>query len=253
MSEGTQLPIPAARARAWLLTGLAFSVMAMAAGCPAKIVHRPYFGKAPTSGFTGKEPTIDLLVRGFLTRDGNPRRNFAYYTYLLFLDSGEASRADREAAVAAFVALLEDVHDVQSVPGFDPAHAAILYAPVRTLPTHHSPAEILSVYDYTTAQLIARRIERSGGTVPLVALVGAPAPLDAAAASVGMEVRIHNLTGDPAAAQARLRRFHSQLIHPGRSVTISQVLERARTFFDSVGAFLLIMKEPSAGVSGASP
>src|SRR5262249_35025826 len=91
------------------LAPLLFAVIAL--GCQtASGLHA-----APAPAKNLGESPIDLLARGFLARGDSPAPGFGYYAYLVFLDAGETTRPQREAAIRAFAHLLEDVRDVESL------------------------------------------------------------------------------------------------------------------------------------------
>lgn len=193
------------------------------------------------------EPTIDLLARGFLVRGEQASPGFGYYAYLVFLDAGESTRPQREAAVHAFARLLEDARDVESLQ-VPRERLAVLYAPVTKDPGAPAPPErILELYDYSTAQLLTVEIERRGLALPRLFLLGSATPLQPRAATLPPDLRVVELKGDQQAIETTVLRFRSSLLAPSRPALASAMLERVRAFFDSVGGFVL-----SVGAVGGS-
>lgn len=193
------------------------------------------------------EPTVDLLTRGFLVRGAQVSPGFGYYAYLVFLDSSESTRPQREAAVRAFARLLEDVRDVESLQ-VPRERLAVLYLPVTNDPGAPAPPErILELYDYSAAQLLTVEIERRGLSLPRLFLIGSATPIQPRAATLPPDLRVVELKGDQQAIETTVLRFRSSLLAPSRPALASAMLERVRSFFDSVGGFVL-----SVGAVGGS-
>lgn len=191
-------------------------------------------------------PALDLLARGFLVRGEEPQEGFGYYAYLVFADAGETSRPQREAAIAAFVRLMEDARDIDQLE-IPRDRVAILYVLVKEPLAVTAPAEkVLQAYDYTRATLLTRELSKHT-RLPRLFLVGAPGPIRKDA-PLPREVRVVELSGDAQAIEATVLQFRTSLLAPDRPAVAQAMLERVRAFFESVGGFVL-----SVGSLGTSP
>ncbi|HYV45193.1 MAG TPA: hypothetical protein VFA20_10050 [Myxococcaceae bacterium] len=194
------------------------------------------------------QPTVDLLARGFLVRGEQALPGFGYYAYLVFLDAGESTRPQREAAVRAFARLLEDARELDSLQ-VPRERLAVLYVPVKKNPGERPPPEdILELYDYAAAQLLTVEIERRGASLPRLFLLGSTTPIQPRASTLPPDLRVVELKGDQQAIEATVQRFRDNLLAPDRPAFAAAMLERVRTFFESVGGFVL-----SVGAVNGSP
>jgi len=194
------------------------------------------------------QPTVDLLARGFLVRGEQPLPGFGYYAYLVFLDAGESTRPQREAAVRAFTRLLEDARELDSLQ-VPRERLAVLYVPVKKNPgPRPPPEEVLELYDYSMAQLLTVELERRGASLPRLFLIGSATPIQPGPVAPPPDLRVVELKGDQQAIESTVQRFRDNLLAPDKPALAAAMLERVRAFFESVGGFVL-----SVGTVSGSP
>lgn len=213
------------------LLALGGAVLLLGSACATSSVMA---SKPPDEG--GAAP-VDLLARGYLVRGQEAPAGYGYYAYLVFLDATDATRAEREAAVRAFARLLEDVKDVESLE-VPRERLAVLFLPVKSSP-EHQPAAMLEAYDYSFAQVLTVEIQRRGHALPRLCLIGSTKPIQPRSAEVPKDLRVVELKGDAQAIEGIVMRFRSSLLTSSRPLVAQSMLEKVRTFFESVGGFVL--------------
>ncbi|HVE83089.1 MAG TPA: hypothetical protein VND93_09600 [Myxococcales bacterium] len=227
------------RARAVKLLALGLAV----AGCAAHEAAGP-------SKVEGGEAKINLLARGFIVKGEPVSKDFGYYAYLVFRDSGDSTRKEREAAIHAFHGLLKDARIAQSYP-VDKKQMAVLYAPVtRELEPETEEKQIFDAYDYVYAKLLTAEIARSDARLPRVCLIGTGQPLQPGA--VPLDLRVVELKGDAGAIEETVYRFEYELLTT-RPLLAQTLLEKVRGFFESVGGFVISIGTLGGGATPGKP
>jgi hypothetical protein len=192
------------------------------------------------------EAQLSLLARAFLSGSSDVQPGFAYYAYLLFVDSSPNSAPARRAASASYLGMLTHVRAASEKTGVRREDMAVLYVPL----VDQSPAEslakdrdaqgLLSAYNYVRARGMVSRLKRAGKKVPDVAIVGSRRPLTVGAAVGADAIDVVDLT-DPGTAAERIERFQASLQAGERHLSQEGrpiVLKRLQEFFlwaDSAG------------------
>jgi len=194
---------------------------------------------------------LDLLVRAFLV-DGKETEGYGYYAYLVFTENSEATRAQREAAVHAFINLLTDVRRVAERD--KPARLAVLYVPVtKDWRGPDAKAEgVFEAYDYLFAQRLAVQLARHR-SIPPVFLLGSPVPVHKALSAGKSDLWVVELKGDRQAIESTITGFRDRLLNPDRPFSGKEMLERVLGFFDSVGGFVIAIATLGGGTSSSKP
>jgi hypothetical protein len=210
----------------------------------------------PTRSLDGKSSRVDLLVRAFLPSGSRSQSGFAYYSYLLFADRGESTRAARHAAAVAYIRLLDNVEEApRAIPT---QRLGVLYAPISSLQAGErcamtkDPKVLLDEYDYTGARMMWNALSHAGARLPRVALVGHPQPLDGTQGPfVDKDVFVVDLSvSGQEVTERRLLTFRDSL-ETGDGEMLEHgmpaVLVKAREFFRLIGLTLKDLKEVAAG------
>jgi len=232
---------------------LLFAAMLMAAGGPACVAHdtaaqsaasmsRP--GENTVYGYgagrkekAGTEAQVSLLARAFLSASSDVQPGFAYYAYLLFVDSSPNSAPARRAASATYLGMLTHVRAGSERAGISREDMAVLYVPLvdqspaDSLIKDRDPQALLSAYNYVRARGMAARLKRAGKKIPDVAIVGSRRPLTASTAVGPEAIDVVDLT-DPGTAAERMERFRDSLqagerhlIQEGQPIVLTRVHE----------------------------
>lgn len=164
----------------------------------------------------GTEAQVSLLARAFLPASSDVQPGFAYYAYLLFVDSSPNSAPARRAASATYLSMLTNVHAASEKAGISREDMAVLYIPLvdqvpaESLIKDRDPQALLSAYNYVGARGMVARLKRAGKKIPDVAIVGSRRPLTVRAAFGADAIDVVDLT-DPGTAAERLERFRDSL------------------------------------------
>jgi len=189
---------------------------------------------------SGELPTVNLVVRGFVTRETKLDSRYAQFTYLYFAANSDQGRPIRLRVSRAFIQLFNDVEDAD---GLRVPHEklAVLVAPIVGNRSPRTSEELIDRYDYSYAQLLAGRLQRFNHRLPPVALIASDTPLDVTADSPVTPIAIISLCGDERDVEDKVLRFRDgvvvnqdELAAPG-----FDALERVRTFLGALGGFAL--------------
>jgi hypothetical protein len=187
----------------------------------------------------GAEAPVSLLARAFLSASGDVQPGFAYYAYLLFIDSSPNTAPARRAASATCLEMLTHVRAGGEMAGLRREDMAVLYVPVAdqtptsSLNKDREPQALLSAYDYVRARGMVARLKRAGKRIPDVAIVGSRQPLSNSSAVVSDAIDVVDLT-DPGTATERIERFRDSLQASKRHVSQEArplVLARLHEYF----------------------
>jgi hypothetical protein len=183
-----------------------------------------------------------LLARGLVRPTDRVPSDYAYYSYLLFLDNTELTQSTRYAAIYAFWCMLSDTSQVTA--SIDRSHLEVLFVPVRmgtdtqTLIRSKVPTELLTAYDYDYALLLGRylRLIRPGPSTPNAVLVGYPKAITPSDAINPDQLVIVSLQRSPADIEGIFRLYRQSLVLTGvQDVSTPWFATAFRNFLDQVG------------------
>lgn len=207
---------------------------------------------------------VDLFMSALLPRGADIDRRFAAVSFILFSDRDSDTYVQRRAAMQGFLCLFEDVADAVDL-GVPTNRMAVLYAPVQhaaslqDFRSSRDPDLLLSVYDYTAANLIRSSIAESYSlNVPTVAFVAY------AGRSPDEDIVVLDLTQrSPGIIYAMMLEFRNSVTESRDVASLSTTAvpepepfsESLRRIFASLGE-MLSMEEASAAnheAAGQSP
>jgi hypothetical protein len=185
---------------------------------------------------------IGGLARGLVRPTDRVPSDFAYYSYLLFLDNSELTASTRYAATHAFWCMLSDTS--QLTASIDRSHLEVLFVPVQAdtdtqvLIRSKVPADLLTAYDYDYALLLGRnlRLVRPGRGTPNAVLVGYPKAITPTDAVNADQLVIVSLQRSPADIEQIFRIYRQSLVLTGaQDVSTPWFATAFRNFLDQVG------------------
>jgi hypothetical protein len=185
---------------------------------------------------------VDGLARGLVRPTDRVPSDFAYYSYLLFLDNTEVTQSTRYAAIHAFWCMLSDTSQVTA--SIERSHLEVLFLPVRadtdtqTLIRSKDPMDLLTAYDYDYALLVGRhlRLIRPRSGTPDAVLVGYPKAITPADEVNSDQLVIVSLQRSPADIEGIFRLYRQSLVLTGvQDVSTPWFANAFRTFLDQVG------------------
>jgi len=191
---------------------------------------------------SGSALQAEALARGLVRPTDRVPSDFAYYSYLLFLDNTELTRATRYAAIHAFWCMLSDTSEVTA--SIDRSRLEVLFVPIRantdtrTLIQSKDPMDLWAAYDYDYALLIGRhlRLVHPDHGAPNTVLVGYPKTITPADVINSDQLVIVSLQRSPADIEGIFRLYRQSLLLNGtQNVSTSSFADAFRSFLDQVG------------------
>ncbi len=186
------------------------------------------------TGRHGKDGQVSLLARALLPSSAKAHSGFAYYGYLVFLDTSPSSAFARRTASKFALGMLDRMNAAKNITGIQRENMAVLYVPVNdgaaaeTLIKEQDAQALVAAYDYTRARAISTQLKSAGKTVPGVAVVGSTRPLTAGESPDSIDVL--DLT-DPGTVAERMEKFRDALETRERPASEDAVLTRLRAYF----------------------
>jgi hypothetical protein len=186
------------------------------------------------------------LARGLVRPTDRVPSDFAYYSYLLFLDNTEATRATRYAAIHAFWCMLSDTSEMAPR---NRSRWEVLFVPVRTdtdtrtLIRSKDPIDLWTAYDYDYALLLGRHLGliHSDHGAPDTVLVGYPKTITPADVINSDRLVIVSLERSPADIEGIFRLYRQSLVLNGtQKVSTPWFANAFRSFLDQVGRMVTL-------------
>ena len=197
------------------------------------------------------------LARGLVRPTDRVPSDFAYYSYLLFLDNTEFTQPTRYAAIHAFWCMLSDASQV--TVSMNRSRLEVVFVPVQadtdtqTLIKSRDPMDLWKAYDYDYALLLGRHLGlvRPGrpGT-PNAVLVGYPKAITPGDPINLDQLIIVSLQRSPADIEGILRLYRQSLVlTEAQEVSTPWFATAFRNFLDQVGRMVTPAEAAPANAS----